>query len=112
MYSGYADQEADLKLRLEKARSRANSGAIQARPPGAGPPDESEEDVLQAIDHLESRLEDEALQRFFADRMAYVALSGRVPVKVSTQFGDIQIGDALTSSPIPGVAMKATQAKV
>ncbi len=39
-----------------------------------------------------------------------LALSGRVPVKVSTQNGVIEIGDYLTSSSIPGVAMKATKA--
>lgn len=38
-----------------------------------------------------------------------VTLAGRVPVKVSTQNGAIQTGDLLTSSSIPGVAMKATQ---
>ncbi|HSX08587.1 MAG TPA: site-specific integrase [Candidatus Saccharimonadales bacterium] len=37
-----------------------------------------------------------------------LALQGRVPVKVSTINGDIQPGDDLTSSSIPGVAMKAT----
>jgi hypothetical protein len=37
-----------------------------------------------------------------------VALAGRVPAKVSTENGDVQIGDYLTSSSIPGVAMKAT----
>jgi site-specific recombinase XerD len=37
-----------------------------------------------------------------------LALQGRVPVKVSSINGDIQPGDELTSSSIPGVAMKAT----
>lgn len=37
-----------------------------------------------------------------------VALNGRVPVKVSTENGAIEAGDYLTSSSIPGVAMKAT----
>ncbi len=41
-----------------------------------------------------------------------VALSGRVPVKVSTENGVIKPGDALTSSSTPGVAMKATKAGV
>ena len=36
-----------------------------------------------------------------------VALAGRVPVKVTTINGSIKIGDYLTSSEIPGVAMKA-----
>ncbi len=38
-----------------------------------------------------------------------VALSGRVPVRVTTENGSIQIGDFLTTSSIPGVAMKATK---
>ncbi|MBI3486126.1 MerR family DNA-binding transcriptional regulator [Candidatus Daviesbacteria bacterium] len=36
-----------------------------------------------------------------------IALVGRVPVKVSNENGSIQQGDLLTSSSIPGVAMKA-----
>lgn len=36
-----------------------------------------------------------------------VALAGRVPVKVSDENGKIRPGDRLTSSSIPGVAMKA-----
>ena len=36
-----------------------------------------------------------------------IALSGRVPVKVTTQNGPIQAGDYLTTSGIPGVSMKA-----
>lgn len=39
-----------------------------------------------------------------------VALSGRIPVKVSTINGPIKSGDLLTSSTISGVAMKATKA--
>lgn len=38
-----------------------------------------------------------------------LALQGRVPVKVSTINGPVKAGDPLTSSNIPGVAMKATQ---
>jgi len=37
-----------------------------------------------------------------------VALTGRVPVKVNLENGPIAIGDYLTSSNVPGVAMKAT----
>jgi len=39
-----------------------------------------------------------------------VALQGRIPVKVSSINGNINAGDLLTTSSIPGVAMKATQA--
>src|SRR5581483_3704033 len=36
-----------------------------------------------------------------------IALSGRIPVNVSTKNGPIKVGDYLTSSDIPGVAVKA-----
>jgi hypothetical protein len=39
-----------------------------------------------------------------------VALSGRVPVKVSAENGPISAGDMLTASSTPGLAMKATKA--
>jgi hypothetical protein len=39
-----------------------------------------------------------------------VALAGRVPVKVSFENGPINIGDMLTPSSEPGIAMKATKA--
>ena len=39
-----------------------------------------------------------------------VAMSGRVPVKVTAENGAIEPGDLLTSSSIPGVAMKAIKA--
>lgn len=39
-----------------------------------------------------------------------VGLAGRVPVKVSTKNGDIKPGDYITTSDIPGVGMKATEA--
>ena len=43
------------------------------------------------------------------DNLRPVALVGRVPVKVTTKNGAISAGDYLTSSNIPGVAMKATE---
>jgi len=42
-------------------------------------------------------------------RPVLVALSGRIPVKVSTGNGAIHAGDFLTTSATPGVAMKATR---
>ncbi|HUO75892.1 MAG TPA: hypothetical protein VMU12_03195, partial [Candidatus Paceibacterota bacterium] len=42
--------------------------------------------------------------------MGIVALSGRVPVKVSTENGPIKAGDFITASSIPGIGMKATKA--
>ena len=42
-------------------------------------------------------------------RAVMVALAGRVPARVTLQNGSIAVGDYLTSSDMPGVAMKATQ---
>lgn len=39
-----------------------------------------------------------------------IALAGRVPTRVSAGAGAIQVGDPLTVSPMPGVAVKAIQA--
>jgi site-specific recombinase XerD len=44
------------------------------------------------------------------DRPMPVALSGRVPVKVTSENGNILIGDPITISSIAGVGMKATKA--
>ncbi len=38
-----------------------------------------------------------------------IALAGRVPVQVSLENGPIRMGDYLTASPTPGVAMKMTK---
>ena len=43
-------------------------------------------------------------------KLPAVALSGKVPIKVSTENGLIKVGDYLTSSSTPGVAMRATKA--
>jgi len=45
----------------------------------------------------------------FNPRKPYVALAGRVPVKVSSENGSIAPGDPITSSTIAGVGMKATK---
>ena len=44
-----------------------------------------------------------------SDNPRPVSLAGRVPVKVTTENGPIQTGDAITSSSIPGVGMRATK---
>lgn len=56
---------------------------------------------------FETTMFDRTLSRFFRERFSAVALAGRVPVKVDASFGPISPGDYLTSSPVPGVAMKA-----
>ncbi len=44
------------------------------------------------------------------EKQVAVALSGRVPVKISLENGPIKAGDYLTSSSTPGAAMRATKA--
>lgn len=44
------------------------------------------------------------------DNKTIVAMIGRVPAKFSLENGHIAVGDPLTTSSTPGVAMKATQA--
>ncbi len=47
---------------------------------------------------------------FGSDEYSFpVTLAGRIPVKITLENGPIKAGDLLTSSSIPGVAMKATQ---
>ena len=46
-------------------------------------------------------------QRTSANRRP-IALLGKVYCKVDAQFGEVEVGDLLTSSPTPGHAMKAT----
>ncbi len=61
------------------------------------------------FDRGETYLAGENSQLITADKTV-VAMIGRVPVKVSLENGPIAVGDPLTSSSTPGVAMKATQA--
>ncbi len=51
----------------------------------------------------------EALNQRVSDTYRLVSLAGRTFVKVSTENGPIAVGDYLTSSSMPGVAMKATK---
>lgn len=70
-------------------------------------PDTNEK--IQALDKRAALFEDDltslALEQFFRERFAPVALTGRVPVKASADFGAIQPGTGLAPSPVPGVAM-------
>lgn len=45
-----------------------------------------------------------------SDDETVVAMIGRVPVKISTENGEIAVGDPLASASLPGAAMKATRA--
>jgi hypothetical protein len=101
LYPGYRARLDELSVRPETARMP--TPGLEGSRPARG--------TLQAeINSLQSDIEWQSIQLFFQEQMAYVALAGRVPVKVDTSFGPIAAGDPLTSSPIPGVAMKATEA--
>jgi len=58
---------------------------------------------------LENReaLEARALEVFHDTNFVAVALAGRVPVRVDATYGAIAVGDPLSPSPTPGVAMRA-----
>jgi hypothetical protein len=43
------------------------------------------------------------------DNRPILAIAGRVPVRVSTENGPIEVGDLLVSSSMPGVAMKGSE---
>ena len=73
-------------------------------------PEQLDSAYQEARRMFESALFDEAIRIFFAERFAKIALAGRVPVKVDASFAPVRAGDPLTSSPIPGVAMRATAA--
>ena len=45
-------------------------------------------------------------------RAVPIALAGRVPIKVSNENGEVKSGDYLTSSSVPGVAMKAKKSGI
>jgi hypothetical protein len=64
----------------------------------------------QDLEKFQGDLETAALRIFFERNFSLIALAGRVPVKVDSSYGNIEIGDYLTASPTPGVAMKAARA--
>ncbi len=68
-------------------------------------------EVLGVISTTPGQVLDDAIGMKFG-RAVPVALAGRVQMKVSRENGDINAGDYLTASSLPGVAMKATKAGV
>lgn len=56
---------------------------------------------------LAEAIEGAALEAFYQEHFALVAMAGRVPVKVDAAYGAIQVGDLLVASPTPGMAMRA-----
>src|SRR5262249_45089073 len=60
------------------------------------------------FDHGETIMAGDPADLVTADKTV-VGIVGRLPVKVTTENGPIAVGDALTSSTIPGAAMRATK---
>ena len=89
-------EQPGLRLRLERART---ADPPLARGRSVGP-----------VEQVQGSIAQRALERFASRRLAAVALAGRVPVNVDASLGEIQVGDLLAPSPVPGVAMKATKA--
>jgi len=61
------------------------------------------------VDHSERHVELDVRHEIETNGRAPLALSGRVPVKVTAANGAIQAGDLLTLSSLPGHAMRATE---
>jgi type VI secretion system VgrG family protein len=104
----HGDLRRDLAA-IEPVRSASGIGDGRGAlaPDGGLVDDGSAEKRTTARRAIEDRIEANSLERFYAERFAPVALAGRVPVKVDASYGAIEPGDALTPSPVPGVAMKA-----
>jgi hypothetical protein len=105
---------ADLAERYYTRDASINEGTVVAidgsLPAGVQKSTKAYDDQVVGIISTKPGLllgEEEAGQTGYS---AIVALAGRVPVKVSTENGPISVGDYLTSSSTPGVAMKATKA--
>ena len=56
---------------------------------------------------LEETMEGAALDAFYQEHFALVAMAGRVPVKVDAAYGAIQVGVLLVASATPGKAMRS-----
>lgn len=87
----YAAERPVLRERVLARR------ADLSRAPGDAPGD---------VAAIENAIESACLEEFHAKVTAPIALSGRVPVRVDASFGAIRPGDALTPSPVAGVAMR------
>jgi hypothetical protein len=100
--------EAEILAMDASLRGRHDRFVLGAVLEGAQAEPIAPEDRLREAALVESDLEAFALQRFVKRELAKVALAGRVPVKVDASYGAIEVGDYLTPSPTPGVAMRAT----
>ena len=87
-------QVAQLKSSLVKSAGSKDAAAAKAA---------CDSESAQLAESIEGA----ALEAFFQEHFALVAMAGRVPVKVDAAYGAIQIGDLLVASATPGMAMRA-----
>ena len=87
-------QAAQLKSALAKSAGSKDAAAAKAA---------CDSESAQLAESIEGA----ALEAFFQEHFALVAMAGRVPVKVDAAYGAIQIGDLLVASATPGMAMRA-----
>jgi hypothetical protein len=101
------ERHPGLRVAWEELARKSEEASAAGSVPGAER-EVREERPLGAEAELETRLESLALELFHERHFVAVALAGRVPVKVDTEYGEIAAGDPLAPSPTPGVAMRAT----
>ncbi len=97
--NGLAEKKANLAAAQEEYLKALDTEEVDSNRPDFMPPEVQFEDNLKA----------EALRLFFEANTVPVALSGRVPVKVSTANGAILAGDPIAAGSEPGMGVKATQ---
>jgi len=97
--NGLAEKKANLAAAQEEYLKTLDTEEVDLNRPVFMSPEEEFEDNLKA----------EALRLFFEASTVPVALSGRVPVKVSNANGAIRAGDAIAAGSEPGMGVKATQ---
>ena len=97
--NGLAEKKANLAAAQEDFLKALDTEEVDLNRPVFMSPEEEFEDELKA----------EALRLFFEANTVPVALSGRVPVKVSAANGAIQAGDPIAAGSQPGMGVKAMQ---
>lgn len=92
----------------EQAVALARTRKAIAATPGAASLAQVKEDCDHREQSLKDALEDGAIEVFFEEHFANIAMAGRAPVKVDASYGAISAGDLLVASPTPGHAMRVS----
>ena len=91
---GRVDQMAQMKSALAKSAGSKDAAVAKAA---------CDSESAQLAETMEGA----ALDAFYQEHFARVAMAGRVPVKVDAAYGAIQVGDLLVASATPGKAMRS-----